>query len=75
MEKYSLFCKANITDLFIFIVNKIKISEALYLASGLLHKMEELAKAQFRNISVQETVFQEEGLTRPVANINLPQGE
>ena len=34
--------------------------------------MEELAKAQFHTINVQETVFQEEGL---MANINLPQGE
>ena len=41
--------------------------------SGLLHKMEELAKAQFRSINVEETVFYKKGLT--VANINLPQGE
>ena len=62
MENCSLLCKANMTDSFIFIVKKLKISEALYSASGCQ-----------RTINVQETVFQEEGLT--MENTNLPQGE
>ena len=35
--------------------------------------MEGLVKAQFCTLNVQETVFQEQGLT--MANIDLPQGE
>ena len=68
---YNVKLTCLLTDSFIFIVKKVERSAALY--SGLLHNMEELAKSQFRTINVQETVFQEDGLT--MANINLPQGE
>ena len=73
MENYSLLREANMADLFIFIVKTVENIRSFVLTSGLLHKMEELAKAQFCAINVQETVFQEEGPT--MANINLPQGE
>ena len=75
MENYSLLCKVNmLIDGFILLIYCEESQKDQKLCTwACLHKMEELAEAQFHTINAQETVFQEEGLT--MANINLPQGE
>ena len=57
---------AKLTDRFIYFhCEESGNDQMLCSYSGLLHKMEELAKAQFRTINVQETVFSNYGTHKP----------